>query len=69
MSEKTPIEEIQPPKDSRDPEQEGVDKPISSADGDAALGIFDLDVSEGEVALVDRKKLLRKIDIHLIPIV
>lgn len=48
---------------------EGSTKVVLQRDGDLALGVYELDVTEDEVARVDRKKLLRKIDFHLIPIV
>lgn len=44
-------------------------KHVSSKDVDMALGAMDMDVTPEEMAAVDMKKLVRKIDLHLIPIV
>ncbi|KAF7551300.1 hypothetical protein G7046_g7761 [Stylonectria norvegica] len=43
-------------------------KAIARHDGDMALRVYELDVTEEELAGVDQKKLMRKIDLHLIPI-
>lgn len=43
---------------------------VAHGDADMALDIYDtVDVSPEEIAAVDHKKLVRKIDLHLIPIV
>ncbi|CZR62693.1 related to permease of the major facilitator superfamily [Phialocephala subalpina] len=44
-------------------------KVITPADADMALQVYSkLDCTEAEVAAVDEKKLLRKIDLHMLPI-
>lgn len=48
---------------------EGDIKASLQRNGDLALRVYELDVTEDELARVDPKKLLRKIDLHLIPIV
>lgn len=45
-------------------------KNVVAEDADMALQVYNLaDCTEEEVAAVDEKKLLRKIDYHLMPIV
>lgn len=45
------------------------DKAKAISNGDAALRIFDISVSDEAVAQVNMNKMVLKIDLHLIPIV
>jgi hypothetical protein len=59
-----------PPAEATAQDVESADlKNIKSTDADLALKVYDLDVTEAEIATVSHRKLVRKIDLRLIPIV
>jgi predicted nucleic acid-binding protein len=49
--------------------ESGALKNVKPRDADLALRVYEFDVTEAEIAAVDHQKLVRKIDLRLIPIV
>jgi hypothetical protein len=49
--------------------ESGALKNVKPIDADLALRVYEFDVTEAEIAAVNHQKLVRKIDIRLIPIV
>jgi hypothetical protein len=69
-SQVTDIERVSPVLDRTIDKEAQNPKTINGDDADMALRVYsNADCTEEEIAAVDEKKLLRKIDFHLIPIV
>lgn len=49
--------------------ESGALKNVKPRDADLALRVYEFDVTEAEIAAVNHQKLVRKIDLRLIPIV
>jgi hypothetical protein len=49
--------------------ESGALKNVKPKDADLALKVYELDVTEAEIGAVNHRKLVRKIDLRLIPIV